>query len=179
MFSLGSFRSWSPPGSSSGGRSTLHPTLRAGLPLLALLLLAEPVAAQLATGVGIRAGFGYSVNHEGSDRSVTGSLHATVPLATEWVRIEVGIMAGAPYGALDGGVELRLPLGSTAMALVRAGGGFLLEDGYQAGYGRAGAGLETALGRRIAVRVSGDLGTHGGQGGPHRFVAGIEYRLSP
>lgn len=133
-------------------------------------------AQERKDGVGLRVDLGYSTNHDNADQSVGGALRLTLPVSNLF-RFDGGFIIGAPYGGLDIAFEVRFPERSPVKGFARAGGGILVEDGYTGEHLFAGAGVELSGSGGLAIRLSGQGGTHGSTAGPHMLMLGLEYRF--
>ncbi len=145
--------------------------------LAALCLLARPAGAQEPRTKRLRAEVGYSANHDGSDKGISGALRFAVSgRGNDAFRVETGLLAGNPFLGADLGIELRYPGGSSVGLVLRAGGGLLVEDGFIGPFFRAGGGVEWNASPDIALRATGQGGNHGGTSGPHLVYLGVDYR---
>jgi hypothetical protein len=145
---------------------------------LAILCAApRPAESQEPRTKRIRAEVGYSSNHGGSDKGITGGLRFVVSRrGDDALRLETGVIAGNPFLGADAGIELRYPAESSLGLVLRAGGGLLVEDGFIGPFVRAGGGVEWDVGPRVTLRATGQGGHHGGVGGPHLLYVGLDYR---
>ena len=145
--------------------------------LVALLALAHSAESQERRTKRLRAEVGYSANHGGGDKGISGALRFAVSgKGSDAFRFETGLLAGNPFLGADLGIELRYPSESSVGLVLRAGGGLLVEDGFIGPFFRGGGGVEWSVTPRIALRATGQGGGHGGVGGPDLFYMGLDYR---
>ncbi len=144
--------------------------------LAALCAAPRPSEAQEPRTKRIRAEVGYSANHDGKDKSISGALRFVIGRRNDAFRFETGLLAGNPFLGADVGIELRFPRESRLGVVLRAGGGLLVEDGFIGAFGRGGGGLEWNVSPRVALRATGQFGIHDDSSGPHLMVLGLDYR---
>ena len=125
----------------------------------------------------IRVEGGLSRIHS-DDRGAGGALRVARDLgAARGASLEVGLMSGHSYAALDLGLEARLCRGCRFAPFLGIGVGALGEEDYTGWLARVTGGVAAPMGTRVFLRASAQLAVHGGQRGPHLFTVGLGYRF--
>ena len=140
-----------------------------------VLLLASPLLAQDARPWAIRMEGAVMQSHS-DDTLPAGALRLSTALGSAGTSLDIGVTGSASL-SVDVGLEQRLCRNCRVTPFVGAGVGFLGEDGYSGLMVRGTAGIEAALGSDWFARVSGQIGRHDGQSGPHQFAVGFGRRF--
>jgi hypothetical protein len=147
-----------------------------GLMMGAVVLVANPLRAQETKPWTMRMESSLMQIHS-DDRAPAGALRLSRALGADGATaVDVGLSASG-YLSLDAGIERRLCTRCRIQPFLGGGIGLLGEDGYTGWMVRGTAGLEAPLGSGWVGRVSGQLGSHGGQSGPHMVTIGLGRRF--
>ncbi len=154
---------------------------RGGVPVLLLsFLVTGAVAAQREPRSFLRLEIGRAEIHRASRTGAAVGLRVGRRVDARGItRLELGASysgADEGYAVLEVGAEVRPLATGRVTPVVGVGAGFLVEPTFRGEVLRGTAALEVEVSERIALRLGGQLGHHGGERGPHTVFFGIEWR---
>ena len=139
-----------------------------------LALLARPAAAQR---VGIRAEIGIVHMHDAGG-AAAGFHVSNLVGSSGATRLDFGVIGDSFSVAVDGGLAYRVPISRRWTAVLRGGGGFMVEGPDWAGlFLRVGSGVAWGYSPNGSVALIFDAGVHDGFAGPSRLMLGWERRF--